>query len=366
VAPNGLAIPESDPLHRDLYVDVVELRGAPHLGPRAVAHLRTEFAAMPVENPDGERGIRLHVDGPRRVDVSVRDLHDRTDYETTAVTQRHLRGVLYTPERMGDRHGVSHLVVILPPETDLLNAGRGFASWKIAAITHPTTRVVIHELLHTVVALDAFPATCDGRAHTCRGYLSYSDDTHFSPATVAWLANNSYANNAATVGDERYGAPASVSRHAGRRLLAGPTGQEVEVVVEVEGERRGRGEVDPEEVVLGPAFLARAGHRVGPRVARFVDAGVVEPAYVPPAGAPGPDVRGEVTRRAERRQSALLDGLAVDRRPRAFARFDGAFRDLETVVFRALEHEQFRPVARDVRADLFDVRHTGCRHTESM
>lgn len=206
-APNGLSIPESDPLHRDLYVDIVELRNATDIQSHGVASLREAYATMPVENPDGEQGIRLHVDGPRRVDVTVQDLHDRTDYQTSGIAMGHVGQVLYTSKQMGLRRGISHLLVVVPPETNLHDGGSGAASWKIAVLRDPTTRVVVHELLHTITDPEAFAQSCNGQSHTCRGYLSYTSDTHFSKATTAWLANNSYGNNDAEVGGKTYRDP---------------------------------------------------------------------------------------------------------------------------------------------------------------
>jgi len=81
---------------------------------------------MPVENPDWTRGIGLHVAGPRRVDVSARGGRERTDSGTSAVTRRQIGETLYTPEQLGPRRGITHLVVVRP-ETTLRNAGRGFA-----------------------------------------------------------------------------------------------------------------------------------------------------------------------------------------------------------------------------------------------
>ncbi|MCU4802136.1 hypothetical protein OB920_17305 [Halobacteria archaeon HArc-gm2] len=59
VACGGL-LPGADPRHHDVFVEVDTVRGT-HLDPAAVGRLRAAFADAPVDNPDGESGIALHV-----------------------------------------------------------------------------------------------------------------------------------------------------------------------------------------------------------------------------------------------------------------------------------------------------------------
>jgi|AntDeeMinimDraft_4_1070355.scaffolds.fasta_scaffold00255_20 hypothetical protein len=59
VACGGL-LPGADPRHHDVFVEVDTVSGT-QLDPAAVERLRAAFADAPVENPDGESGIALHV-----------------------------------------------------------------------------------------------------------------------------------------------------------------------------------------------------------------------------------------------------------------------------------------------------------------
>ena len=54
----------SDPMHKDIYVEVDAMRGQP-LVPPAEKRVVDAFANAPVENPDGTTGIRLHLDNGR-------------------------------------------------------------------------------------------------------------------------------------------------------------------------------------------------------------------------------------------------------------------------------------------------------------
>jgi len=53
-------LPGADPRHHDVFVEVDTVSGT-QLDPAAVERLRAAFADAPVENPDGESGIALHV-----------------------------------------------------------------------------------------------------------------------------------------------------------------------------------------------------------------------------------------------------------------------------------------------------------------
>ncbi|SFR86953.1 hypothetical protein SAMN05216559_0287 [Halomicrobium zhouii] len=61
------SLPGADPRHHDVFVEVDTVRGT-HLDPAAVGRLRAAFADAPVDNPDGESGIALHV---RRSDTDL-------------------------------------------------------------------------------------------------------------------------------------------------------------------------------------------------------------------------------------------------------------------------------------------------------
>jgi len=201
-APNGLALPGADPLHRDLYVDIVLLEDAPTVSPEEQVRLQRTFQRMPLENPDGNRGIRVHLHGPRRMNLTEREL-DAREPERNAVTETRGPRVematidehVYTSERMGKRKGIYHLVLVTPGV-----GGGGEAHGKIAKVGgqgddwRRNHHILIHELLHTIVSTTAFGQDCHGRAHTCEGYLSYRQDTFFSEQTLEWLQRHAYAN----------------------------------------------------------------------------------------------------------------------------------------------------------------------------
>lgn len=56
----GDALPESDPLHHDVYLEL-DTSSECGVGSSTLDILEQAFAAAPVSNPDGERGIDLHV-----------------------------------------------------------------------------------------------------------------------------------------------------------------------------------------------------------------------------------------------------------------------------------------------------------------
>jgi hypothetical protein len=51
---------DADPMHKDLFVELDELAGFP-MNPNAVPAVKGAFAAAPVDNPDGDQGVSLHV-----------------------------------------------------------------------------------------------------------------------------------------------------------------------------------------------------------------------------------------------------------------------------------------------------------------
>jgi hypothetical protein len=210
-APNGLAIPEADPLHRDLYVDIVLLEDAPTVSPAEQVRLQRSFETMGIENPDGNRGIRVHLHGPRRMNLTERELdarepelNARTDTRGPRVELSTIDEHVYTSERMGKRKGIYHLVLVTPG-----TGGGGQATERIARVGGQgddwkrNHHILMHELLHTIVSDSAFGRDCHGPAHTCEGYLSYKQQTFFSERTLQWLQRHAYANQPTEFGSER-------------------------------------------------------------------------------------------------------------------------------------------------------------------
>ncbi|MCG1001875.1 MULTISPECIES: hypothetical protein [Halobacterium] len=56
------SIPESDPLQKDLYLQINYGENVTHLTDSEIQQLKDYWAEMPVANPDGTNGIDLHID----------------------------------------------------------------------------------------------------------------------------------------------------------------------------------------------------------------------------------------------------------------------------------------------------------------
>jgi hypothetical protein len=146
------ALPDADPLHTDLYVQVSVSNGTEPFTETELADLREAWASMPVDNPDGSTGIDLHVDQRRLNRTLVID--GAGDYDR-------LKSRYTSADTLGNRSGVYRHLLLLEIERDY--AGRA-----------------VHELLHNVVGrLDGAnqcPDEFDGQSatyHTCQGWLSH-------------------------------------------------------------------------------------------------------------------------------------------------------------------------------------------------
>ncbi|MDH5671296.1 MAG: hypothetical protein OEZ06_04055 [Myxococcales bacterium] len=107
-----LAAMGADPLRRDLFIEVDHMQQdsddahSDALSNAALERVQQAFAAAPVENPDGSRGINLHIDnGPESLmdpqsgrrwgelsEASVLPHADATDYESHAALRREYMG----------------------------------------------------------------------------------------------------------------------------------------------------------------------------------------------------------------------------------------------------------------------------------
>lgn len=190
----GVPLPGADPLHRDLYVQVSYGTGIDPLTDAERAGMRRRFAAMALDNPDGEPGVRLHVGVTRRLDRRVR--LDGTE------SRERLLERLYTDATMGERRCVYHHLVlgqILDEDTLGYGDTPGYLSvvdgTRVASDDdgdgEGASRVdyAVHELLHNVAGeLD------DGSYHTTGGWLSHRVDDagwarELSPVTRRSLAD---------------------------------------------------------------------------------------------------------------------------------------------------------------------------------
>lgn len=188
-APNGLPLPDCDPDHRDLYLDIVSLDGARIVPDGHVEFIVDEFASMPVMNPDGTEGINVHVHGPREIDLGIEELRDLEGNNRPRIGPVHA-WTLYSPDVMEERRGIYHLLGVMPDSTYIEGKG-GFATYKMAMVKRMDREMMIHQLLHTIVGAD-FGAECLGPDHTCGGYLTRPPGLYFADETVEWLQNNQY------------------------------------------------------------------------------------------------------------------------------------------------------------------------------
>lgn len=188
-APNGLPIPEADPDHRDLFVDIVSLSDAPLLSPDMVTDLKRRFSELPVVNPDGKTGINLHVHGPRYLDLSMAELIEQEGQDIHQISLLHGR-FLYQKAFMEDRVGIYHLLVNLPASA-YIDGKAGISAFKFAMIKTHHREVIMHHLLRTIIG-PAFDTECFDEWHTCNGYLTDPPERDFAPETVDYLQHNQF------------------------------------------------------------------------------------------------------------------------------------------------------------------------------
>lgn len=167
--PDGAPLPDADPERLDLYVQIDYGEDVTPLSDAEREQLRSAWASMPVENPDGTTGITLHLLDSGDVGGQLGDSVSITD--DTEADQ------CYTSERLGDRFCTYHQVT-LAASTETTTIGYaetpgyasvvdgtefadydGNVSIRVATITHV--------LLHNVVG------ETDGRTHSDGGWLDY-------------------------------------------------------------------------------------------------------------------------------------------------------------------------------------------------
>ncbi|QSG11071.1 putative membrane-associated trancriptional regulator [Halapricum desulfuricans] len=172
--PDGAPLQDADPERLDLYVQLEYGDGVSRLSDAEREQLRSVWASMPIENPDGSSGISLHIvdsgDHGGDLDRSV-SITDDTDI-----------GQFYTRERLGDRSCTYRQVTLgtageegpigyaeTPGYASVVDGTRfadyeGNVSLRVATITHV--------LLHNVVG------EIEGRAHSDGGWLDYPAPEH--------------------------------------------------------------------------------------------------------------------------------------------------------------------------------------------
>ncbi|WP_336002392.1 hypothetical protein [Halorientalis halophila] len=186
---DGAALPNADPDRMDLYVQLNYGYYTHPLNDREKRALKSVWAEMPVENPDGSTGIALHIDDDGR-DGYGGPVGSEVVISGTDGAEIHQ---YYTAENLGPRRCVYHQVVVGEIDggdrpgfgsapgfgsviDDQRRATDGSVPFRVQVITH--------ELLHNVVG------EVDGGTHTDAGWLSPSvgaDDEFLSDATAAEL-----------------------------------------------------------------------------------------------------------------------------------------------------------------------------------
>lgn len=169
--PDGVELPNADPQRMDLYVQINYDANADPLTTTEREQLRAVWSRMPVENPDGSRGITLHIDdsAPRGGQID----------QTVAVAgrpDRQLKQQFYTEQYLGNRTCRYHQVVVGRISDDRL-AGWGSMPGYWVMIDGTTredyngnvsfrVHIITHELLHNVAG------AVGGGGHTNRGWLT--------------------------------------------------------------------------------------------------------------------------------------------------------------------------------------------------
>lgn len=182
--PDGAPLPNANPEHKDLYVQLNYGTDVDPLSPAEQRQLRDGWARMPIENPDGSSGVDLHlVDEPdgagplgEEAVFTETDQHARY-YTAEYLGPRHCiyRQVVYGELELGSLAGVAPqpgyaTVVDGSPQPDY----EGSVSFRVALTTH--------ELLHAVAG------PVDGRDHTDEGWLAGGPENEFlSNATARAL-----------------------------------------------------------------------------------------------------------------------------------------------------------------------------------
>lgn len=151
--PDGMEIacddrlPGADPLHHDLFLEVDTVEGAT-LDAAAVDHLVGAFADAPVDNPDGESGIDLHVE---RSDAAL-PANGSVDSESRSGDHDDLRDYR---RRYADHGDDGYYYVLVAPNAafrgDDYYAGAGIrGAVVVESFDSPavTSSLIMHELGH--------------------------------------------------------------------------------------------------------------------------------------------------------------------------------------------------------------------------
>ena len=212
--PDGAELPGADPLHKDIYLQLSYAEGVPELTDRERENLRDIWDEMNVSNPDGERGITLHIDDeqPHGGEVDV----NRTFTETPEEFLEDQYAEYLPPSRRCVYHG-STFVEVNIREADFLGYSRstGYESVIAGQLEGRTRDDVVgtyndrvnsltHELLHNVVGT-LTEGSDPGHVNGAEGWLAgvqspVENDTefanryeHLAPVTSETLSEEGFA-----------------------------------------------------------------------------------------------------------------------------------------------------------------------------
>jgi hypothetical protein len=167
--PNGTKLESADPLQKDLYITIAYTARAKRYSDQTLDDLRRIFAQMPVSNPNGQLGIRVH--------IATETVTLKTTFKNNLSEFKQQNGWNGSSSVRPQGH---HLVVVTPmqdaPE-GLIGYGETPGRFAIARDGGNTdygnctvaAHIVTHELLHNIVG--EFDSA-DGHIHTENGWLS--------------------------------------------------------------------------------------------------------------------------------------------------------------------------------------------------
>ncbi|MFC7140172.1 hypothetical protein ACFQMA_10045 [Halosimplex aquaticum] len=157
VTTDGAALPGSDPLAMDVYVQVDYAGGVETQSEEFYHRVEAAFAEMPVQRTN-QTGIDVHLREGGHINETV--VYTGDNFWS-------LKGELYR-DRLGPRAGLYHHVVVTDFATDEVGYGEVGGRFSVvdAGATEGTKRhVIVHELLHNVVGRIDAPGACESDPH---------------------------------------------------------------------------------------------------------------------------------------------------------------------------------------------------------
>lgn len=197
-------LPDADPLRKDLYVQVTYSSGIEPLSEQEKKELEEIWLDMPVQNPSGETGIRIHINDSPPAGGAL-------DERLSENFRIQLSGAFYDesnhdyPRFIGeDRQCTYHLALFVHADRSLessfpdsIAAGKGDSPGYLVKIDGERRDVVgkysyrpqilTHELLHNIVG-----EIENGEYHTEEGWLSHENDEFLSDTTSEKINENGF------------------------------------------------------------------------------------------------------------------------------------------------------------------------------